>query len=351
MVFVEPSDNIYLCDNSFYFKTNRMNKTVQKYSEIKHEIIDGAVPSYNKVLDEIVTQLRKRNKDIFKRALLVLWPYIILFIAIFVFITTNRRAGTEGYFQLLAVYLIFLGFWVLFSFVYSFVIGEIIYLERTIWVDSYFDMKNLDSKKSFFIAKKIFWTALGIKIKLIFQFYFLPIVLYIVAIGIGLYAMSSDQEPIGSIATWSFWLVIFVGFVLNWLYFYYLDIKLRYFWFIFLDRYGSENFSYKKIIDETKKLGKANEGEIFKKTFLISLGADSLNQLSKAITNRIIDQLAKLGSGAGITGKVLKIYSEEVFHQITSLSKITAKYVFYRHARMKMGHNKHEVNNNIYNIE
>ena len=312
--------------------------------------IKKIIPSYNDVIDEIVIQIKSRSKDILKRAFVVVWPYLILFLIVLAYIFSGVRESVNNYPSLLIIFLLCFALWFLFSIVYSTVIRVLFELEKVIWIDSYFDKKNLNSKKSLLIARRLFWSAAGKKIQLFFQYYFLPIVLYVLLMGFSLFVMSSERNLIGSGANLFFWIVVFGGLGFNFLYFYYLDIKLRYFWFVFLDNYGKEKLSYKKILSETKKLGKVNEGEIFKKTFLVFFGADSLNQLSKSITNTILKQFGKIGIGASVSGKAVKSYSDEVLFQITSLSKITAKYVFYLHARKKSGHAKHHINHNIYKI-
>jgi predicted membrane protein len=312
--------------------------------------IEEIVPSYNQVVDEIVAQIKSRSKDILKRALVVVWPYLILFVLVFAYVFSGLRESVENYPTLLATFLAFFVLWLLFSIIYSSVIRILFELEKVIWIDSYFDKKNLKSKNSILVAKKLFWLAAGKKVQLFFQFYFIPITLYVLLMIWGLYMMSSEQNLIGSSANIVFWIIVFGGLGFNFVYFYYLDIKLRYFWFIFLDYYGSDKFSYRKIIKETKKLGKVNEDKIFKKTFFLLFGADALNQLSRSITNTIVKQLGSFGTGANATGKAMKTYSDEVLYQITSLSKITAKYVFYLHARKKSGLAKYHINHNIYNI-
>jgi len=96
-------------------------------------------PSYREMLEEAGRQLLMRKKMLLERALLIIWPYCV-FIIMFYFIGFNSFSTAL----------------LVFSVVYSIMIRLLTNIEKRIWLDSYFDGKNLSQQQSWLIAKKIY---------------------------------------------------------------------------------------------------------------------------------------------------------------------------------------------------
>jgi hypothetical protein len=117
-----------------------------------------------------------------------------------------------------------------------------------------------------------------------------------------------------------------------------------------LDWYGKTEFLYRTLFQEMNKLNEISKSEIFKKTLLINLGADSL----EAITDTMIKELQKgfgvLGKPGQLFGALFRSYSEVGTKQVISLGKIAAIYTLYRYARQTLYNQPQEINESIYKL-
>lgn len=113
-------------------------------------------PSWNEVFKEIGTQLNRRSSLLSKRILWIISPIIIFFLIIQLIMnmpeTSSWLRNLNMSAQLDMVYLITAVIIVLA--ITTIIAMTLSKIEQTIWLDSYFDGKNLTPQESWNIAKK-----------------------------------------------------------------------------------------------------------------------------------------------------------------------------------------------------
>jgi hypothetical protein len=104
------------------------------------------------------------------------------------------------------------------------------------------------------------------------------------------------------------------------------------------------------MMEELKKLNSVSKSETFKKSLLLSIGADSLNGIATLAIESISYGLAQFGNTGKLVGNLLKVYGEEASRQATELGNISAQYILYRFARKEIYGTEQEINENIYKL-
>lgn len=72
-----------------------------------------------------------------------------------------------------------------------------------------------------------------------------------------------------------------------------MKIKLRYAWFLFIDNYGKEQFSYRELFIEMNELNKINKSDAFKKSLVTTLGTDFVKDFLQTSINFTLGKLFK----------------------------------------------------------
>jgi hypothetical protein len=232
--------------------------------------------------------------------------------------------------------------------VYTTVVGFIFEIEKRIWVDSHFDEKSLDQKDSWRIAKALFWPAVVLRVKVALRYYFVPIVGLFVLLALSIYAVFSYYGNTNNVL-----LGIVIAFILFLItvaiYGYYLKIKLRYVWFIFLDSYG-RNYSYQAVIDEMDALNDIRKSETFKKSLIATIGTDSVNAISQVAIGTITQGLSMLGNTGKLVGSLANVYGKETSKQAADLGNIAAQYMLYRFTIKELYGEEQIVNDELYKL-
>lgn len=306
-------------------------------------------PTYKQLLEEMGKQLSQRKSALLKRVLLITWPFILLIVAIYALeeIYDFKNFSDEQAFWAMSSFVVYL----FLALVYSAIVKFIFEIEKRIWIDSYFDHKNLSLSQSWRIAKKLFWKAFVFRFKVYLQYYLIPIIttiaLSVAVIYISTLLFPTTEGQINIIIASFFVLILF--FIMLWIYSYYLKIKLRYAWFIFLDKFGP-TYSYKSIIDEMDILNKISKSETFKKSLILNIGTDSINILALSTIGIISHGMSNFGNTGRMFGSILRIYGEEASRQAADLGNISAHYILYRFARKEAHGNEQEVNDYLYSL-
>ena len=299
-------------------------------------------PTYKELLEQVGTQIKARKNALLKRTLLITWPFMAIAVIGFLF---NKFIDFRGLPYSYQILLMWVGVLIIFSgLVYSIIFTFIFEIEKRIWIDSYFDQKNLSLSQSWKIAKKLFWPAAIFRLKIIFYYYLLPIVVLTVTTTLvifGLYDVIPNVDVVVIVALLTVLIAIAV-------YSYYLKIKLRYLWFIFLDNYGRD-YSHTFLTSEMKKLNNISKTDTFKKSLLANLGTDSLSGLSRMAIGTISKGMSVFGGEAGkLVGGITGIYGKELARQAANFGNISAQYILYRFARKELYGEEQVVNDSIY---
>lgn len=304
------------------------------------------LPGYKEIFTEIGKQLSLRKTTMIKRIFLITWP-ILLFIIANYFINAVYDFDTFTPEQF-SVYLKFVLPYLVLSIIYTIVIRFIFRIEKQIWIDSFFDKKDLKPSESWKISMKLFWPVFSFRARIWLQFYLFPLViaiaLFVLIIQFILPIFIGYDMTIYSTLTLS--VVFIVSLVV---YGYYLKTKLRYTYFIFLDSFG-KNVSFGSMIDEMNKLNDVSKSESFKKSLLINIGADSVNSIAISVTGLIGNGIAQFGGAGKLVGNLVRAYGEEASRQVTELGNISAQYILYRFARKEAYGTEQEVNEDIYRL-
>jgi hypothetical protein len=134
-------------------------------------------------------------------------------------------------------------------------------------------------------------------------------------------------------------------------YSYYIKIKLRYTWFLFMDMYGTA-YSYDALVAEMNKLNDISKSDTFKKSLVANLGTDSVKVLTQSAVSMISRGMSYFGGEAGrVLGAITQIYAQEATRQITDLANIAAQYILYRFARKELRGEEQAVNETLYQLK
>tara|TARA_Y100000310_G_scaffold208118_1_gene208651 strand:+ start:11862 stop:12836 length:975 start_codon:yes stop_codon:yes gene_type:complete len=313
---------------------------------------DIKVPQYKGILKETGIQLSRRKKTIFKRTMAIIFPIAIVLVGIIIssyYLETSKFGLTGG--DILIITAIFGG---LIAIPYVSVMRHIFSVEKLIWVDSYFDQKNLTTKESWRIARRLFWPALRFKIYIFFRFYLPSLFLYVILLMTGFITtvLVSEMMLVPAEAALVFFIVVYAGgAILLWLYYRYrIRVRLRYIWYIFLDTYHPETLSYNKIVKEMNDLNNISKSESFKKSLVIAFGTDATREIVFIMLNYLQAGISALGRGATVFGSVLRLGAEETSRQFIDFAEISAFYILYKSARNERDNESQKINEYIYKL-
>lgn len=306
-------------------------------------------PTYKQLLEEIGRQLSQRKSALLKRVLLITWPFLLLVVTFFLLGKANGSEGST--YEQVGQWIFPLIVYVLAAVIYSSVVRFIFDIEKRIWIDSFFDQKNLALSDSWKLAKKIFWDALIFRLKIFVRYYFIPIaaviLLEVIVIYISTIFFKTTEARANIIIVSSIsFVVLLIGLLV---YSYYIRTKLRYAWFIFLDKFGP-NYSHSSVIEEMLNLNKISESEAFKKSLILSIGTDSINGLAQSVVGIISRSMSNLGDVGNVLGGVLSVYGNEASRQVTDFGNISANYILYRFARKETHGSEQDVNEYLYGV-
>ena len=123
--------------------------------------------AYEGILQEIGKQIAQRKSLLLRRTILLVWPFLALIVVQVVMST--REAKDMSLWLVLSI----MGF-IFFTICYACVMGAIFAIEKRIWVDSYFDKKNLTPSESWRIARRLLLPATRLVLRTALRYYFLP---------------------------------------------------------------------------------------------------------------------------------------------------------------------------------
>ena len=307
------------------------------------------IPNYGEFIKQIKEVLRLNFKTLSVRVFFITWPIILLSMVL------SIAKESKSFIDFLLLYKSYVFTFVMFCIVYVFVAKHLFFIEKLIWTDSYFHKLKISYEQSFKIAKKMFWKSLKIKFILFFRYYFIFVVPYLIAFYFSikkihlLYLKYDDFNM--DIYYYSIVLFTIVIPLILVIYIVYMRIKLRYFWFLFIDNYSRSDFSYKMIIEKMNELNKAKKKETFKKALVMHLGIDFFQNFIDLSTYLFLGKAFSLFKSNNINWleSAVTTYAKEVNQEIFHLSKSVANYVLYDFSKKYLNQKDLE-SNNIYNL-
>lgn len=305
-------------------------------------------PSYKEIIIQVGKQLALRKRDIFKRISLLSWPFVIL--AGFVYLTRANGSFDLFYHREPKLFLIISIVIIAVLVPYYFLISFIVNIEKHLWIDSSFDKRSIDSKTSWRLAWKLLFPVLGLTFQIMFRYYF-PVI-FVAILGFMGLAFLSFNTNIVSLLPDIMWVpaicVLLVLIVA--IYFYLLRVKLRFIFFLFIDRFNKDSFTYSTLFNEMNQLNAVCKTENFKKALVINFGSDVLQNIVLVVLDAIQTGLKSVGQFSGFIGTVAKPFAEESVRQIKSYARLSAIYLLYIQARSMLYNQPQEENKYIYSL-
>lgn len=316
-------------------------------------------PTYKEMLVEAGRQIWSRRSLILKRSLLVTWPIFILVIFQEIALIQTKSYALLNYFSI---------FWTLFTVCYVLVLRGIFSIEKTIWLDSYFDGKNLDGKESFRIARRLFLPMMGVWLKLIPKFgkvlgaFLLAFTLESAAL---MFVVTSDRglKTIFGIPTAAYAILATAAFLILFaaaIYFLIVfALKIRYLTFLFLDFYTPGKIDWQEFWKQLEMLNQVSKTEAVKKTLVAYLGSASANAIAQSAAADLEYGIHQSASYVKIflasrilrvIGSILRVFVGEVSYHVFSFGQGAALYLLYRHTREAAFGKAQKVNENIYKL-
>lgn len=308
-------------------------------------------PTYKQMFEEMGKHIGQRKKLLLERAALITWPLILLSLLSSAFkdvpVLGAIRDNNPMAFGVVFIPLI------LAAILYVWVCTFIFHIEKCIWIDSYFDQKNLEPKDSWRIAKKLFWPGFRFGLNVLIKYYLISITLSILALGLLVAAIWQAVDMTKGGGDMTAPAILFLNaigiFIFTGIYNYYLRIRTRYTWFIFLDRLG-ENYSFDFVTAEVERLNQISRSDTFKKSLVANFGTDVVKGVTDMVVGVIGHGMAALGSAGEAVGKAAAIYGKEVGRQAASLGNLSAQYLLYRFARKELYGQEQQVNESLYSL-
>ncbi len=308
-------------------------------------------PQYSQILQEIGTQLKERKSLLMKRVLLIVWPHILIAVLGFIgdklFDYRSLDEQTQFWVFCGAIIYIFT------AVVYSILMGFVFNIEKRIWIDSYFDSRPLTPAESQRISWGLIWPVFKFRFTLALVYYWIPIGMVMAAVYVGFFIWGIS---IGETKTMAMSLVatatvgVFIVPVGLFIYQYWVRVKLRYAWFVFLDHYG-QDYSFSLLKSEIKKLNDISKTDTFIKSLVVNVGASTATAVSTLAVRGISAGFGMFGDTGKLVGGVTRIYGEELVRQIIDLGNIAGQYILYRFARKQLYGEEQKVNETLYRLK
>lgn len=304
--------------------------------------------TFTETAKQIFARLNDRKYLLLQRALLAIWPALVTLAVAYLF-WGNALANEDGGGEIIWASIQarhyegwIVGALVVISMIYGALANAVLSIERVIWVDSYFDGKNLAPKESLRIARRLFPSAVRVWIWSWFKYWF-PVLAFLVLAGVAIAAAAfAGVDPLILVCAG---VAAFAAFAL---WSFYVGVKLRNLWFLFLDHHDGSHVETRTLADELDRLNATMKTKEFAKYVLSVAGVDTLAGLT-----RLIASLATQVSGASkfldrtVVGQGVKMYAQTVAAQAQAFARVIAAYVFYRAARAHLGLGQ-AVNERVY---
>jgi hypothetical protein len=300
---------------------------------------------YKDMLAAAADQIQQRAGLLSKRVFLVTWPFLVLvgIDALGLSIPSEKIPPSLA-----------LSFWVvfiIFAAAYGLVMGLIFSMEKRIWIDSYFDGRNLTPEESWRIARRLLSPMLKIIGATFLRYFMLPLLSVIAGI-VFIFAPFWNYLALNGSDAHAVLALIGVGLVavVPLAFTYVISVKIRFLPFLFLDTYGS-GISTQDLFAELKKLNSVATSDSVTKTIVADFGAATVSGLSTVLIGSLESHVtSQLDVGARVMGRVASAYTSSAASSMASLGREAAVYLLYRYARESFYQKPQEINEALYRL-
>lgn len=303
------------------------------------------------MLEEAGRQLAQRQSLFSKRLLFLFLPPSIIYGTLFFlaknYINEHTRDTNPELFKIVIIVFPIVA---IITILYVAVIYTVFGAEKRIWIDSYFDGKNLSGSQSWRIARRLFWSILTFNFSIWLRFYFIPMIL-IAAFFVFAWWLLLTSSFVNSNVYLQIILLLspFLSLFSFPVYYYLIKTKLRFAPFLFLDTYGP-TFSYKEYFNTLKELNKASGSDSFKKALFLNLGTDVVNSVFEVTIDAMISSLPKAGKIGEAVEQTGRAFAGESIQQVTDFGKMAGFYLLYKIARKQLYGEEQRINEYLYKL-
>ncbi|MBC7766477.1 hypothetical protein H7Y21_00580 [Arenimonas sp.] len=311
-------------------------------------------PTYKEIIKEIGAQIKARKKLLILRTLTIMWPVLLAILASYGATQVYGKEYIQAIVFSFPTILYIIAYTVL-AFIYIIVVSFIFEIEKRIWIDSFFDKKEISSSASWKLAKKLLWPAIVFRFNIFFKYYFTPLVLMLVIIFSPLIAYKNFDTFLTPNIIYIYGGIVLISIIAFFIYNYYLRIKLRFSWFVFLDMYKGGTIPTHSIYEKMDLLNVTAKSEGFKKALILTVGVETIG----AITNQLVVIMTEgikavsmgipgIGQAGKMLGDITQVYGQALVRQVTSYAEIVSIYILYRTAHEQTFGKEQEVNEYMY---
>jgi hypothetical protein len=331
--------------------------------------LQKSAPTWTEIFQNIGVQLHKRSGLLTKRVLKASALGLVAFFVIDLFVRLMNVGHFEKFFigefieTFISIY-IYGTIALIIVIIITIILMTIVEIEQFIWLDSYFDGKNLTPQESWKIAKKLYWGWSYFQFEIFCRYYLWIILAAIIFVPSWFYIFGLSGFTNSQFLIAIFSPVFFIGGSIGLILWQrYMKVKLSFAPFLFLDRYkrGTILFSqfWHDFFRELKELNEINKDGSFKKNVLLEIGAD----IAVTIEQYIIGQIHQGFSIAteilppvprtvlGTVGDTTAAAAREVAYRVIMFGKLAGRQVLYNFAFKTLHGQKREVNEYIYSLK
>ena len=311
-------------------------------------------PTYKEIIKEIGAQIKARKKLLLLRTLTIMWPVLLALLAGY---GATQIYGKEYLQQIVFSFpnIIYIALYVVLAIIYMSVVGFIFEIEKRIWIDSFFDKREISGTQSWALAKKLLWPAIVFRFNIFFKYYFTLLLLILIVIFSPLLAYKNFDTFFTPNIIYTYGGVVLASIIAFFIYNYYLRIKLRFSWFVFLDMYKGGTLPTHSIYERMDLLNVTAKSEGFKKALILTVGVETLGAITQQLVVIMTEGIKAVSMGIpgiGQAGKMLgdmtQVYGQALVKQVTSYAEIVSIYILYRTAHQQTFGTEQEVNEYMY---
>ncbi|MEI6553216.1 MAG: hypothetical protein WCO09_01485 [bacterium] len=315
-------------------------------------------PTYTNILKEVGAQINKRKKSLFIRTFMISWPALLAIVLGYVAVKlfgkdmVQQLALTYPYFVYIIIYIVL-------AWIYISIVSFIFEIEKRIWIDSFFDGKEMPPAKSWKLSKKLLWPAVVFRFRLFVKYTLLPLVISLVVLGIVAFGIYNTLQTVifDQNLLYTYIAIGVLDIIIYNIYLYYLRIKLRFSWFVFLDTYKGGSVDTGAVLEKMITMNKTAKSEGFKKALVVAIGTDSFGAIMKSAVSimsqgigTVATKIPGIGDAGKMVGDLTQAYGQELAQQVASYAQIAGIYLLYIVAHKETYGTEQEVNDYVYNL-
>ncbi|MBI2410155.1 hypothetical protein HYV30_03910 [Candidatus Kaiserbacteria bacterium] len=314
------------------------------------------------IFENIGVQLHRRSGMLVRK---VLWASAFGFAAVFVLSLMSQLLSFDVLYQsgMINISSLVYGLVILIVvIIITSILMTLVKIEQVVWLNSYFEGKDLTPKESRTIAVRLFGGWIQLQFRLFYRYYLWPLAAAVATVVSWLYIFAvskwvRDPDAVAILST-----VMFIGGLVGIvLWQRYLKLKLSFAPFLFLNIYkrnASPRF-WSDFFKEMRRLNEVNKDDSFRKNVMLEIGGDIAVTIEQYVISRV-----KIGFSTGaailpsVPGALASALSNtasmaagEIAYRVIMFGKLAGRQVMYDFAMRKLHGVGREPNEYIYSLK